>query len=228
MRRALFAIVVFTASLPALAQFPFGFWKTVGAGATAGGAGGSNTRVLTYSSDGDTNGASYFAGKNYTSGGTWTNPHTAGYLTVVNTPLAASGSALSFVNRTLDHSVFTGNTVNSYAGIDLGAGRSLVPTYYSMRARDDDNTNLPRNWKLQGTNSVTADNDGAWIAATWTDLDTRTSNTTISVASAWGSFAVTGVSTGYRYLRIVQTGTNSSGNSYFCIQEIEFYGTLTY
>lgn len=180
-----------------------------------------------YASDGDTNGVLYFIGSNYLRS-TWTNPHTAGSVTVVNTPLNVSGTSASFVNRTLDHSVFTNNVANAIVGVDLGAGRALVPAYYSMRARDDDNTNLPRNWKLQGTNSVSADTEAGFNAATWTDLDTRTSDTTMSVASAWGSFPVTGVSTAYRYLRIVQNGTNSSGQNYFCIQEIELYGTLTY
>jgi hypothetical protein len=93
-----------------------------------------------------------------------------------------------------------------------------------MRNRNSDATNLPRSWKLQGTNVVSANTEAGFNGASWTDLDTQSSNATIVAASGWFSGPVTGVTTAYRYLRIIQTGLNSSSQNFFCISEIEFYG----
>lgn len=195
-------------------------WKRTALSAYTGG-----TLTLTYSSDGDANGAMYFAGTNY--GLTaWTNPHTAGYVTIVNTTLAG-GATADFVDRTANLGTFLANTANDFVGVDLGSGRTLTPTKYSIRNRADDATNLPRNWKLQGTNAVSADTSSGFASATWTDLDTQTSNATITAASGWASCTVTGAGA-YRYLRVIQTGLNSSGANYFTIAEVEFYGTLSY
>lgn len=190
-------------------------WKRIALNTYGSGA-------YTFAFDGDTNGVCYAIGSVT---GVWSNPHTSGQLTVVTSALAG-GTATHFVNRTSDLGVFTSNVANSFVGVDLGLGRTLVPNYYSMRARGDDGTNLPRNWKLQGTNSVSANTESGWNAATWTDIDTKTANTTINAAAAWGSFACT-TATPFRYLRILQNGTNSSGANFFCIAEVEFYGTLS-
>ncbi len=180
--------------------------------------------AFNFVSDGDANGALYFLG---TSLGTtsWTNPHTSGQVTVVTSALS-SGSALMFVDRVANNS-FTTNVANSFIGVDLGVGRTLAPTKYSIRNRSGGADNMPRNFKLQGTNTVSANTEAGWNAASWADLASETANATINADSAWGTFNVTGAAS-YRYLRVIQTGANSSGSNLFIVSEMEFYGTASF
>lgn len=154
--------------------------------------------------------------------GVWTNPHTLGQCVMVNSAMSAGGGVTICDHATAGD--FTTNVANSFFGVDLKYGRALVPKYYSMRNRSSDATNLPRNWKLQGTNTVSANTEAGFNGASWTDLDTQVANATIVAASGWFSGPVTGVVTPYRYLRIIQNGLNSSSANFFCVTEIEFYG----
>lgn len=185
---------------------------------------GGASRTLTYSSAGDTNGVVYFLGTTYLTG-TFSNPN--GVTVTVVRSSNAGGTAADLTDRAQNVTA-TSNVANSWAAIDLGSGSSLVPSYYTLQARASSNGTLPRNWKLQGSNDV-ATNDVTGInAATWADLDTRTSDATINADNAWGSFAVSGVTTGYRWLRILQTGLTATGDNYLTIAEFEFYGAFTY
>jgi hypothetical protein len=173
-------------------------------------------RDCTYASDGDTNGVFYFAGQNFNSGGTWTNPYTASRLAISASSLNTGGDTVDkLVNRTADHCDTT-NVASSYYTFDLGAGRSLVCNKMSFRFRPDDSTAYtPTGWLLQGSN----------------DNSTYTTLLTVSGASpglaTWRSDTVSG-STAYRYFRVKQNGTNVNGTSFFAVGEIELYGTFTY
>jgi hypothetical protein len=147
-------------------------------------------------------------------------------VTIVHSPLAA-GAVSEYVDRVSNANTSTTNVANSFVGVDLGPGRALAPNYYSMRARTFGSADLPRTWKLQGTNGVAVNTEAGFNSAIWTDLDTQSNNTTISTAGGWVSVPVSGAGA-YRYLRIIQTGANSSGSHFFTVAEVEFYGALSY
>ncbi len=185
---------------------------------------GPGTAAFTYASDGDTNGVVYFIG---TGQGTtsFSNPHTATSVVVVRSTNGV-GSASQMVDRTSQDSQTT-DAANSWMAIDLGSSRTLIPTKYSLRHGYSSGYYI-RTWKLQGSNNAASNSVADLNAATWADLDTRTGDTTINSGYGWGSFTVTGAATGYRWLRVIQTGVNSSSNNELVLCEFEFYGTLAY
>lgn len=184
---------------------------------------GATTRTFTYSSNGDTAGVAYFLG---TAQGTaaWTNPHTASYVVVVMSSTSGSSSASKMVDRT---SQDNGTNSNGWIAIDLGATRTLVPAKYSIRHGYSSGF-YPRNWKLQGSNNAASNSTSDLAAATWADLDVRAGDTTIGSGYAWATFTLSGITTPYRWLRILSTGADSSGTTELNLCEFEFYGTLAY
>jgi hypothetical protein len=181
--------------------------------------------ALTYVSDGDDNGVMFFLGSAYDTT-SFSNPHTSAQIEVVPHDLQSGSTADMLVDRATSNFVVP-SVAGNWVFIDLGAGRSLVPNRYLLRARNF-NSAHPRNWKLQGTNLVAGNNTTDIPLATWTDLDVRTSDTTLNAADQWGLFDITGVTTGYRYFRILHTGVNSSGSDALCLGELEMYGAFSY
>lgn len=168
------------------------------------------TIALTYVSDGDANGVFTFLGKGKDVGGVWTNPVTAGRLTI--TPSAAMG--LGTTAGLVDHATndqWIGPAANSFFNFDLGAGSLLVCDKWSLRARTG-GTTAAVDCNLWGSNDGT----------TWTSVSPQTSATVPQTSNTWGSFTVVH-DTAYRYWRIQQTT-----NTHFTIGELELYGTLTY
>lgn len=185
----------------------------------------SGTYNAIYSSDGDTNGVCYFIGTNFGLAG-WTNPHTAGRITVVRSSDGA-GDATDIVDHAANFNSASDNNVNSWIAIDLGSGRSLVVDTYSMQNRTATGEFI-RNWKLQGSNDPVSNSIGNLAAATWTDLDTHIADSTINAGDAWGTFVLGSTPAAYRWFRILQTGANSGSDNYLTIAELELYGTLAY
>ncbi len=167
--------------------------------------------TYTYSSDGDTNGVFYALGS-YIGGGSWVNPYTAGLVGIVApTGLFSTNSYITIVDRASNNSA-TNDVANSSFIFDLGIGRSLVMSKYSYRAWTSGN-NLPTAFVIQGSND----------AVNWTTLDTQTG---LSLSAAqWLSATVTNM-TPWRYFQMKNIATDSSGNNYLTIGEMEFYGIL--
>jgi hypothetical protein len=186
-----------------------------------------STYTLTYSSDGDTNGLFYLLGTNMGMQ-PWANPAQnnntdTGYSNNNAVLLSASAISTGNLNTITDRttsSMQTTNAAGSWIRADLGSFMALSCNRYSIR-HSTSSTNYLRNWKLQGTNDTTF--------ATWTDLDVRSADTTINAASAWGTFTPNqGVSTAFRWYRILSTGTDSGGSSQaITLGEWGLYGTLT-
>jgi hypothetical protein len=213
MKRAVSLFFFALAAPIAFAQFPFGFWKTVGAGATAEAPVG-NSRTLTYASDGDANGVFYFFGQNFNAGGTWTNPNTAGRLPITVTAAMLNGGVDNLVNRAAEDN-YTTNVANSNFVFDLGSGRALSLTVWSYRARTATTSQTPTALSLEGSN------DGS----SWTAIDAR-SGISVTATGQWKTF--TSTSSAFRYFRLKQTALNNGGDNFFTIAEFELYGTLTY
>ncbi len=179
--------------------------------------------ILTYASNGDTNGILYWLG---TSKGTlgWSNPNVSGNCVIVNTALSF-GSSSDLSNRA-SNDWNTQNIANSMVGVDFGPFAALICNKYTIRNRVSASSESLRNWKLQGTNSVASNTVTDWNLATWTDIDTRTADATLNANDVWGAWTVSGTPAAYRYLRILQNGVNSSGTNYLCMGEFEFYGSV--
>lgn len=109
--------------------------------------------------DFDENGALYFLGS-FGKKRIWQNPHTIGQVQVFASSIGA-GSPDCFTGRIVTN-CRTLNEPFSYFGIDLGEGRQLLPTCYTIRNRNS-TTHVLMNWHLEGSNDKT----------NWTILDRR-------------------------------------------------------
>lgn len=165
----------------------------------------------------DTNGIIYFAGTNFGQA-TWSNPHNASRL-IVAYSTTTSGTPANLVDRAVNTANRTNNTANSWMRVDFGLGRSVRPVFYVLQHDNTAGAYL-RTWKLQGSN------DTSFVL--WDDLDVRTNDTTINAVNAFGGFAITPVTTSYRYLRVLQTDVNSDGTNTLVIAEFEVYGIYDY
>ena len=125
----------------------------------------------------------------------------------------------------------------SYFGVDLGRGRALLPTCYTVLNRNASSHCL-LNWQFEGSNDQTA----------WTVLDKRMYFTGDAEVDQQfeecadrmkksGGTTTCGIDTGiyqsdhgfegYRFFRIVQIGLNSSGGHTLALSGLELYGRIT-
>ncbi|NBU23936.1 MAG: hypothetical protein EBS38_08575, partial [Actinobacteria bacterium] len=184
------------------------------------------TITLTRISDGDSNDLFFWLGTNGYSQD-WANPAPnanptapTNYTNNAHCFLTAStyggGNIFALCDRTTT-SFFTNNVSGSWVKVDLGTGRSLSCSNYSIR-NPNVSTDALRNWVLEGSNDDT----------NWTTVDSRTSDTSLSGSGAWANFTCNqGVTTSFRYWRIRQTGLNSSSQNTLYMGEFTPYGTLT-
>lgn len=121
--------------------------------------------------------------------------------------------------KALDHSLdtnngcsHTGNDTNAWWSVDF-RDRTVQPTALAIVGRSSGGHH-PRNFKLQGSNNGSA----------WTDLLTVTNEGPND--GTWYSHGVVGAAA-YRYLRIYQTGANSTGAGYLVMGDVELWGTVT-
>ena len=175
----------------------------------------SSSKILAYSSDGDTNGVFYWLG---TSGGTqsWENPHTAGRIDIsINSYFDSTFSNPAAAVDRVANTITNGGDAPGWFKADL-KNNKLIVSAYSIRGRTDQfNNNHLRTWQLQGSN----DNSN------WTVLDSQTNNSTIN-AGTWFTMILSQSTEAYRYLRLYQPGAASDGEAFITMGEWEFYGTL--
>jgi hypothetical protein len=118
------------------------------------------------------------------------------------------------VNRATNN-FSTNNTSGSWVQLDFGTRKVRVDSY-QLRSYQS-TVNLPRNWKIQGSNN----------ASTWTDLDSRSSDTTFTTANQWGYWTVNqGVTSYWQYIRMLSTGVDSGSANYLTLGQIELYGAI--
>lgn len=194
---------------PLLMKWPSGLWEPVIATAAAPFTGTTYT-LDTVNHAGIINGVA----KDITTGA-WSNPHTAGKI-AVQTSTLSGGSYAVLVNRTMDE-MYTSPVANSWMQIDFdptGINRRVKATDVSLRQRDTSNNNLFRSIRI----------DGSIDGTNWTELKSVTSGIT-STAGQWTDFSgLTDMIA--RYIRVTQTNYDSSGNNYFCLGELEVFGTV--
>lgn len=145
-----------------------------------------------------------------------------------------AGGLSDFVGR-IAVNCRTQNEPQSFFGVDIGQGRMLLPTCYTIRNRNS-TTHVLMNWHLEVSNDK----------VNWTVLDRRvylTGNTEEDLQYAQeqkelaqkGHTSTWGVETeiyreigftGFRYFRIVQVGRNSSGSDNLALSGFELYGKV--
>lgn len=174
----------------------------------------SKGRVLPYVEEDDTNGVIYYIGTN---GGSkpWSNPSLDGRITTTRSS-EGTGNAADITGRE-NKKCYTDGKPESWWCVDLGEGRSLVPSRYVLRHGSKMATNQIRNWVFEGS----ADNSRFDVLSTHTNDETLRGS---GFASA--SWPVSGTETPYRYFRVRQTGPNSTGDDFLVLCGIELYGTL--
>jgi len=180
---------------------------------TGGSTGTTNTKTLTYVSDGDTNDVFYYIG---TSNGTqaWSHPATEGVVFSAANIHGSDYKPENLADRTDSayHSTQDTSFTNLYVQVDLGVNRSLVLSKYSIKGHNF-GYHHPRNWKIQ------ASNDGS----VWTDIDTRSGVGPNQLT--WATFTLTIIPAAYRYFRFRMTGPSSSNEAYIIFAEWQLYGT---
>lgn len=202
---------------------PFAFIRGVAPAPTS-------PQTFTWVSNGDPNDLFYFLGRNQGTAG-WTNPDTAGYVTVIRSS-SLNGADSDYVNRAVEYNT-TDNNSGEWIAVDIGTdnnSRLIVVSDYSLRAGNDGTPGQAiRNWKLQGSNNVATNDITGVNAATWVDIDVRTADASVGVNQGdWGHLILGSTPAGYRFLRILNTGANSSGLNFIQLSEIQVYGDLTF
>ena len=144
------------------------------------------------------------------------------------------GAAQDVVGRQVVN-CYTDNKPFSWFMINLGDGRRLLPTCYSIRNRNA-STHVLLNWHFEGSNDK----------VNWTVLDRRlylTGNPSEDQAfeeekrilCQKGAATTWGVDTdiyreigfdGFRFFRIIQVGKNSSGSDNLALSGLELYGRV--
>jgi len=148
----------------------------------------------------------------------WRNPAVTGKV-LPFTSSVADGHVEDLVGRTLS-GFRTRNESGSYIGVDLGDGRGLKVSAYSLKNGTSASATMLC-WNFQGSNN----------GSDWVVLDRRMHNTSEDVRflSDKGRTSTWGVGTcekAYRLFRILQTEKNLAGNFVLSLSCFELYGQI--
>jgi hypothetical protein len=110
---------------------------------------------------------------------------------------------------------YTQNTPNSWICYDFKDMRVAL-THYSVRSRRDNNYQHLRSWILEGSLD----------SESWVEIDHHTNDSSLDNQEAIATFPISS-SSDYQYIRLRQTGVNSSNHHHLILNAIEFYGILT-
>lgn len=97
--------------------------------------------------------------------------------------------------------------------------RKVFPTHYSIRSRSTSSGYRPKSWIIEGSND----------SKNWKTLDSRQEITGLQERNAILTFDIKSQpnqNESYQYLRIQQTGPNTSGYHHLIFSALEFFGTL--
>ena len=185
-----------------------------------------------YEHDFDENGALYFLGSQGKRR-IWENPHKIAQVVAFASSVGA-GSVEDFVGRATVN-CRTHNEPFSFFGVDLGQGRTFLPTHYSIRNRTFSNCVMFQ-WHFEGSNDK----------VNWALLDRRIYSSSIpeenekyeevqqqlvqkGATSTWAidtdCYKELGFD-GFRYFRIIQVGKNSSDSDNLALSGFEIYGRV--
>ena len=149
----------------------------------------------------------------------WVNPHTDGKV-VAALSSVGSGDPRKFVGRSNDGNCYTASRPNSWMSVDLGEGRTVVPTHYCLRTDANGDSYVVRNWTLEGK--------AADPGADWQEVRRHDNDETMAKQHyAVGAWPVEAGGRAFRHFRIRQHGKNAndSDNCLTCCG-FEVYGQL--
>lgn len=181
----------------------------------------SSYKELQYISDGDSNGALYFAGTSYGEHH-WVNPILSKRIVIsASSPTSRFTDPKVLTSRTYQGTSFAGPRIEdgkkcSWWIVDLGEDHQLMCNYYTLR--QDGSRAFIRYWTLQGSM------DGK----TWTNLRVHENDNTICKPGQFASWAVSGPSSllPFRFFRVMLTGptTDVADPWKLCVCFLELYG----
>jgi hypothetical protein len=146
----------------------------------------------------------------------WSNPKSQNLVDVTWSSLEKGKASAIFEREPSE--CWTQDVPSSWLTIDLGAGRSLRITAYTLRHGGATKQDLIRNWTLKG--SV----DGL----EFTTLMRHKDDESLSTPFASKTWTISGATQAYRFFKVIQTGHNSSKHNFLSIGGVEFYGELIY
>ena len=123
------------------------------------------------------------------------------------------GTPNMVVGRTAQH-CHTTHAANSWFAVDLGEGRAIQPTHYSLRHESGNRPHVLRHWVLE------ASSDGA----AWTALRTHANDTSLAAQAGSTASWPLAADRAYRHFRVRQTGKDSNGHAYLMLSGFEIYG----
>lgn len=168
-----------------------------------------------YESDFDTNGLIYHIGT-VAKTRTWRNPADGNAVIVTGSPLLSDSKPISFSIGREATRVVTKPIANAWIQISF-SGIEVSPSHYSLRHFSSSNSDALRNWIFQG--SV----DGI----TWISLSAHSKDESLTKKGSSKTWLIPDESTNGAFMshfRILQTGSNSSGNNSLALSGFEIYG----
>jgi hypothetical protein len=143
------------------------------------------------------------------------NVHTHGIVSIT-----ASSTCRNACHQVVDYDWknywCTDNVANSWIQFDFKS-RRISPTHYTIRS-DGSGYNHLLTWSLDGSNDGTS----------WTPLDRRDTNDLNGnyVVKSYDCQSNQSPSSGFRFVRLTQTGADSSGSNYLLLGNLEFFGKM--
>lgn len=178
---------------------------------------------LIYKSDFDENGLMYYLGSNRLTT-LYRNPHESGDVTAMMSSVF-KGEVANIVARTTERGPnYTENAADSWVGVDIGEGRFLIPSAYTLRHGGASASNCLRNWKLQ----VKVEDSDQWMTLKSHKDDTSLAK--VNASFTWPidlSADLPARFLGFRYFRIIQTDKNANGNNCLFCCGFELYGKMS-
>ncbi|PRP84610.1 hypothetical protein PROFUN_09283 [Planoprotostelium fungivorum] len=153
-----------------------------------------------------------------TKGGTgkWRNPCVLDNGIVIHASSLNKGNPFDIADYIKPKDIWTDDVPSSWYCVDLGASRSLLPTYYTLRHGGSSRQDCLRNWVLQASDDMIR----------WHVLLRHRDEKVLDSNYATYSWPISSATKPFRYFRILQTGHNSSNHNFLSLSGIEFYGEL--
>jgi hypothetical protein len=151
----------------------------------------------------------------------WVNPHTDGKVVAAQSSMGSGDHPHKFVGRSDDGYCFTNAQPNSWMSVDLGEGRTVVPTHYCLRTDENGGSYAVRNWTLEGK--------AADPGADWQEIRRHDNDETIAARQKYavGAWPVEAGGRAFRHFRIRQHGKNAGRADYLMCCGFEVYGQLS-
>ncbi|KAJ5070781.1 hypothetical protein M0811_01762 [Anaeramoeba ignava] len=169
-----------------------------------------------YQSDFDTNGIIFYIGSRSLTN-TFSNPardETIGFH--IFTSSIEKGDPLDLTSRSTPQ-FWTRDIPSSWVIFDFGENRTVTLNYYTLMHGGNYRADTLRNWDIQGSNDKQS----------WKVLRQHRNDDSLDGKFATCSWRITqNLDKDFRYIRLLQTGYNSTHHNFLVLAGVEFYGEL--